>query len=69
MAAEFLMGMSDSVICGHVLGENGLSAVNIMQGVFEIVTFVGMLVALVLALVRTPTRRSRRCAAISSPIS
>ena len=45
MAAEFLMGMSDSVICGHVLGENGLSAVNIMQGVFEIVTFVGMLVA------------------------
>ena len=45
MAAEFLMGMSDSVICGHVLGEAGLSAVNLMQGVFEIVTFVGMLVA------------------------
>ena len=45
MAAEFLMGMSDSVICGHVLGEAGLSAVNLMQGVFEIVTFAGMLVA------------------------
>ena len=45
MAAEFLMGLSDSVICGHVLGENGLSAVNLMQGVFEIVTFVGMMVA------------------------
>ena len=44
MAAEFLMGLSDSVICGHILGENGLSAVNLMQGVFEIVTFVSMMV-------------------------
>ena len=44
MAAEFLMGLSDSIICGHVLGETGLSAVNLMQGVFEIVTFVGMIV-------------------------
>ena len=38
------MGLSDSVICGHILGETGLSAVNLMQGVFEIVTFVAMLV-------------------------
>ena len=45
MAAEFLMGLSDLVICGHILGENGLSAVNLMQGVFEIVTFVGMMAA------------------------
>ena len=45
MAAEFLMGMSDSVICGHVLGETGLAAVNLMQGVFETVTFAGMIVA------------------------
>ncbi|MBQ7190701.1 MAG: hypothetical protein IJR99_14930 [Kiritimatiellae bacterium] len=45
MAAEFLMGLSDSVICGHILGENGLSAVNLMQGVFEVVTFVGMMAA------------------------
>ena len=44
MAAEFLMGLSDSVICGHILGETGLSAVNLMQGVFEVVTFVGMMV-------------------------
>ena len=44
MAAEFLMGLSDSVICGHILGETGLSAVNLMQGVFEIVTFIGMMV-------------------------
>ena len=45
MAAEFLMGLSDSIICGHVLGETGLSAVNLMQGVFEIVTFCGMMAA------------------------
>ena len=44
MAAEFLMGLSDSIICGHILGETGLSAVNLMQGVFEIVTFVSMMV-------------------------
>ena len=44
MAAEFLMGLSDSVICGHIIGESGLSAVNLMQGVFEAVTFVGMIV-------------------------
>lgn len=43
MAAEFLMGLSDSVICGQILGETGLAAVNLMQGVFEIVTFVGMM--------------------------
>ena len=46
MAAEFLMGLSDSVVCGHILGEGGLAAVNLMQGVFEIVTFVGMIVAI-----------------------
>ena len=46
MAAEFLMGLSDSVICGHILGECGLAAINLMQGVFETVTFVGMMVAI-----------------------
>jgi Na+-driven multidrug efflux pump len=45
MAAEFLMGLSDLVICGHIIGETGLSAINLMQGVFEVVTFVGMMVA------------------------
>lgn len=45
MAAEFFMGMSDSIICGHILGETGLSAVNLMQGIFEIVTFAGMVVS------------------------
>ena len=45
MAAEFLMGLSDSVICGHVVGETGLAAVNLMQGVFDIVNFVSLLVA------------------------
>ena len=29
MAAEFLMGLSDSVICGHVVGETGLAAVTV----------------------------------------
>lgn len=46
MAAEFLMGLSDSVICGHVVGETGLAAVNLMQGVFDIVNFVSLLVAI-----------------------
>ena len=46
MAAEFLMGLSDSIICGHVLGENALAAINLMQGVFEVVTFVGMMTAI-----------------------
>ena len=45
MAAEFLMGLSDSVICGHVVGETGLAAVNLMQGVFDIVNFVSLMVA------------------------
>ena len=45
MAAEFFMGMSDSIICGHILGETGLSAVNLMQGIFELVTFAGMVVS------------------------
>ena len=43
MAAGFLMGLADSVVCGNILGEAGLAAVNLMQGVFEIVTFVGMM--------------------------
>lgn len=46
MAAEFLMGLSDSVICGHVIGETGLAAVNLMQSVFELVSFVSLLVAI-----------------------
>ena len=28
MAAEFLMWLSDSVICGHLVGETGLAAVS-----------------------------------------
>ena len=45
MAVEFFMGMCDLVICGHIVGENGLSAVNLMEGVFEIVNFVGTMAA------------------------
>ncbi len=40
------MGLSDSVICGHIVGETGLAAVNLMQGVFELVTFVSLLVSI-----------------------
>ncbi len=44
MSVEFLMGLADSVISGHIVGEDGLSAVNLMQPVFGVVSFVSMLV-------------------------
>ena len=44
MAVEFLMGLSDSVICGHIIGEDGLSAINLMQPVFNVVSFFALLV-------------------------
>lgn len=40
------MGLSDSVICGNVIGETGLAAVNLMQSVFEFVSFVSLLVSI-----------------------
>ncbi len=44
MAAEYLMGLSDSVICGHVIGENGLAAINLMQPPMSVVAFFAILV-------------------------
>jgi Na+-driven multidrug efflux pump len=44
MLAEFLMGVADVVITGHVIGDAGLSAVSLMQPVFASVSFVAMLV-------------------------
>ena len=44
MAAEYLMGLSDSVICGQIIGEEGLSVINLMQPVFNVVSFVALLV-------------------------
>ena len=44
MAAEFLMGLSDSVICGQIIGEEGLSVINLMHPVFDVVSFVALLV-------------------------
>ena len=44
MVVEFLMGLADSAIAGHVLGENALSSVNLMQPVFNVVSFFAMLV-------------------------
>ena len=46
MVVEFLMGLSDSVICGHIVGEDGLAAVNLMQSVFNAVTFFALLVTI-----------------------
>ena len=43
MAVESLMGLSDSIVCGHILGEDGLSAVNLMQPVFNTVSFFALL--------------------------
>ncbi len=44
LSVEFLLGLADSVIAGHIVGERGLSAVNLMQPVFGVVAFVAMLV-------------------------
>lgn len=46
MVVEFLMGLSDSVVCGHIVGEDGLAAVNLMQSVFNAVTFFALLVTI-----------------------
>ena len=43
MAVEYLMGLSDSIICGHVLGDDGLSVINLMQPVFNAVSFFALL--------------------------
>jgi len=39
MLVEYLMGLSDSVVAGNILGENALSAVNLMQSPMNIVSF------------------------------
>lgn len=44
MSAEFLMGIADVVIAGHVVGKDGLSAISLMQPVFSTVSFFAMLV-------------------------
>ena len=43
MLVEFLMGLSSSVICGNLIGENGLSVVNLMQPAMGIVSFFALL--------------------------
>ena len=44
MVAEYLMGLADNVICGHIIGEEGLSAINLMQPMMNLVTFFALLV-------------------------
>lgn len=44
MVVEFLMGLSDSVIVGNIVGEDALSSVMLMQPAMNIVSFFAMLV-------------------------
>ena len=44
MVAEFVTGISATIVCGHVIGENGLSAINLMQPAVNAVAFVSLLV-------------------------
>ena len=44
MVVEFVMGLAGSVVCGHVLGGEGLSVVNLMQPVMELVSFLALLI-------------------------
>lgn len=44
MFVEFMMGILDVVITGHIVGGDGLSALSLMQPVFSVVSFVAMLV-------------------------
>lgn len=46
MVVEFLMGLSDSVIAGHIVGEDGLSAVNLMQPMMNLVSFFALMIGL-----------------------
>lgn len=45
MVAEFFTGISACVVCGHIIGEDGLSAVNLMQPVINCVAFLSLLVS------------------------
>ena len=44
MLTEFLLGLADMVIAGNILGEEALSAVNLMQPVLNTVSFLALLV-------------------------
>ena len=46
MAAEYLMGLSDSIVCGHIIGEEGLSVINLMQPAMGAVSFLAELVGI-----------------------
>lgn len=44
MVAEFVTGIAASIICGHVIGEDGLSSIGLMQPVTNGVAFLALLV-------------------------
>ncbi len=43
MVIEFLMGLADSVIAGHLLGENALAGLNLLQPPMNFVSFIACL--------------------------
>ena len=43
MLIEYLMGLSDNVIAGHILGETALSGLNLLQSPMNLVSFVACL--------------------------
>ena len=45
MVTEFFTGISACVVCGHIIGEDGLSAINLMQPVINGVAFLSLLVS------------------------
>ena len=64
VAVEFLMGLSDSVVGGHLLGESALAAIGLLAPVLTSITFfaglcgVGMGINYALASGRCQTRRA-----------
>ncbi len=64
MVVEFLMGLSDSIVAGNLLGENALAAINLLSPVMNGVTFfaglcgVGMGINYALERGRCAARRS-----------
>ena len=43
MIVEFVTGVASSAVCGHLIGADGLSVVNLMQPVMGLVSFFALL--------------------------
>ena len=44
MVAEFFTGIAGSIVCGHVIGEDGLSSIGLMQPAMNCVAFLALLI-------------------------